>query len=344
MSRRLTMRDIAKVAGVSQAAVSYALRNHPRISLETRQKIHSLARKLGYRPDPMLSAMAVYRQSIKLSKYRGTLAWLENHPTRDGCKEVQGFAEFFRGASERAKELGYNLETFWMCEPALTSHRLTSILTARNIQGLLIAPLPRGRGRLQLAWEHFSVVAVGHSLVQPQFHVVAGHQYLAMITIMRKLRALGYRRIGFVSTRRHIEGTAYNYVGAFLVEQERFKPQDRIPMLFVKESLLLNEKEFLRWYKQYQPQAIVTTMAEVLEILKKARQRIPKNVGVAIANMPFHEKDFSGMNMNACLIGRTATDFLVSMIHRNEKGIPQIPQRLSVEGIWVRGKTVRRVN
>ncbi len=50
------------------------------------------------------------------------------------------------------------------------------------------------------------------------------------------------------------------------------------------------------------------------------------------------------MNMNARLTGKAATDFLVSMIHRHEKGIPSIPQRLLVEGTWIPGKTVRRVN
>jgi hypothetical protein len=35
-----------------------------------------------------------------------------------------------------------------------------------------------------------------------------------------------------------------------------------------------------------------------------------------------------------------AVDFLVDMLHRNERGIPAIPYRLMVEGSWCEGKTV----
>ena len=344
MNRRTTMRDVAKAAGVTQAAVSYALRNHPSISLATRQTIHAIAQKLGYRPDPMLSAMSVYRQSIKLPKYRGTLAWLENHPTRDGCRKIQAFKDFFLGASERAQELGYTLEIFWLREPGLTHQRLSKILLARNILGLLIAPQPRGRAYLRLEWERFSVTAMGHSLVQPQFHVVIGNQYLAVVKTMRHLYALGYRRIGFVSTKFHSESAAHNQLAAFLVEQRRFKSKNPVPVLIVEKGGFSAKSEFLSWYKRYVPQAIVTTIPEVSDMLKKIGERIPKDVGLALPNMPCCFESFSGINMNTYGIGRVATDFLVSLIHRNEKGIPKAAQRILVDGAWVEGKTVGRIN
>ena len=41
--------------------MSLALRNHPRLPLETRERIRSLAEKMGYRPDPFLRALVAYR-------------------------------------------------------------------------------------------------------------------------------------------------------------------------------------------------------------------------------------------------------------------------------------------
>ena len=344
MIRRPTLRDIAKVVGVTHATVSCALRNDPRFPLATRHKIQAVAKKLGYRPDPMLSAMSAYRQGIELPKYRGVLGWIENHPTRDGCKKVKRFAEFFRGASERAKELGYALETFWMRDPGLTLQRLTSMLIARNIQGILIAPLPLGRGHLRLPWEHFSVVAIGHGLIRPPFHIVAGNQYLAIMTTLHKLRALGYRRIGFVSHKSHSESVDYNLLAAFETEQKHLEMKDRIPALITKKEKTFAEPEFLSWYKQHMPKAIITTIPEIFEMLKKIKEKIPKDAGFAVMNMPWCLENFSGINTNAHLIGRVATDFLVNMIHRHEKGIPKVPQRLLVEGTWIPGKTLRRVN
>ncbi|MTV83169.1 LacI family DNA-binding transcriptional regulator [Secundilactobacillus folii] len=47
----VTIRDIARRAGVSVSTASRALNNHPRISLKTRQKIHAIADEMGYLPN-----------------------------------------------------------------------------------------------------------------------------------------------------------------------------------------------------------------------------------------------------------------------------------------------------
>lgn len=46
-----TLRDIAKEVGISVSAVSMALRNHPRIGVETKSRVMSVADELGYVPN-----------------------------------------------------------------------------------------------------------------------------------------------------------------------------------------------------------------------------------------------------------------------------------------------------
>jgi LacI family transcriptional regulator len=46
----VTICDIAKLINTTDATVSMALRNNPRISLKTREKVQDAAKKLGYRP------------------------------------------------------------------------------------------------------------------------------------------------------------------------------------------------------------------------------------------------------------------------------------------------------
>ena len=65
--RRVTSADVAAVAGVSRATVSYVLNGvHDRISEQTRARVHEAAEQLGYVPNAMASALRAGRTEIVL--------------------------------------------------------------------------------------------------------------------------------------------------------------------------------------------------------------------------------------------------------------------------------------
>lgn len=49
----VTIRDIARAAGVSSSTVSRALNDHPRISVATKERIQQLAQQMGYTPSAL---------------------------------------------------------------------------------------------------------------------------------------------------------------------------------------------------------------------------------------------------------------------------------------------------
>ena len=57
----VTMDDVAARAGVSRAAVSFALRNSPKVSAAQRAHIAQVAAELGYRPNINASRLASSR-------------------------------------------------------------------------------------------------------------------------------------------------------------------------------------------------------------------------------------------------------------------------------------------
>lgn len=59
---RPTVKDVARVAGVSQATVSKALNHSPEVSQETRQRVAAIASGLGYRPNAIARSLKA-RQS-----------------------------------------------------------------------------------------------------------------------------------------------------------------------------------------------------------------------------------------------------------------------------------------
>src|SRR5262245_33711444 len=118
--RRTTLADIAKKGGVHATTVSLALRNHPRIPEQTRQRLQALAKQMEYAPDPHLRALVAYRSNLAAHRHPPTLAYLTNWNTPWGWKKVTGHSQFFSGAQAKARELGFKLEHFWLCEDGMT--------------------------------------------------------------------------------------------------------------------------------------------------------------------------------------------------------------------------------
>ncbi|HLP78241.1 MAG TPA: LacI family DNA-binding transcriptional regulator, partial [Candidatus Paceibacterota bacterium] len=88
---RITLKDIAEKLGVTKAAVSLALRDHPRISGDLRRRAKQAADELGYRPDAFLARLSSYRVSKGGARAEGVIAWL-NHWAEP--KQLRGYREF----------------------------------------------------------------------------------------------------------------------------------------------------------------------------------------------------------------------------------------------------------
>ncbi|MDD5350626.1 MAG: LacI family DNA-binding transcriptional regulator [Chthoniobacteraceae bacterium] len=335
MKRRPTIRDIAQAVGVHPSTAARVLKGDQRISAETALKVRAAAEKIGYKPDPMMSAFAAYRQSIKPAGFHGVLAWITNFPTAAGWHN-EAADIYFIGARERAAELGYTVEEFWLRDSGMTARQASQILLARGIRGLLVPPQPKGRGHLSMDWEQFSTVAFGYSMIRPRMHLVSPSQFRNVVTLVRHLRGLGYRRLGFMSLIHMDERSDHQWSAGFQSELRALPESREIPILVPP---LPSEPEFMTWYRRWQPQAIVTTETLVPLWLRSAGLRIPEDVAVAFLGCQKPDER-AGIDERAVPIGRAAVDLLVGMIQRGERGIPKDPLRVLVEGTWREGQTV----
>ncbi|MFG0250948.1 MAG: LacI family DNA-binding transcriptional regulator [Phycisphaeraceae bacterium JB051] len=83
--------DIAKAAGVSQRAVSFALNGKPNVSKEKREKIIRMAQKMGYRPNASARAMQ--------SRSTGTIGVLAQHYVSEEA--------MIAGINQKLQQAGY---------------------------------------------------------------------------------------------------------------------------------------------------------------------------------------------------------------------------------------------
>lgn len=335
---RITLRDVGRAAGVHTSTVSLALRDDPRIRSETRAHVRRVAVKLGYVPDPFVASLASFRRSIRPSRYRATLAWVTNHPTREGWRERPLWGEFHAAAEAAAQAAGYKLEEFWAGAPEMTGERATRILGSRGISGLLLAPQPDDPAPLTLEWGKFSSVVFGYTIRNVALHVIANHQFRSMQRALAKMTAHGCGRIGFVVLRAYHVRVDYNWLAGFLATQQEWPESCRVPPLILPEW---NADEVARWIERHRPDGIVTRHLEILDLLPRLGLQAPRDLGLAFMNLADRSGQLAGIYENPPQLGTRAVEWLIDLVRRNERGIPAVPQRLMLDGTWVEGRTLR---
>jgi hypothetical protein len=65
-------------------------------------------------------------------------------------------------------------------------------------------------------------------------------------------------------------------------------------------------------------------------------------VGLALPNVPFGDRFYAGIDESPLLVGATAVDVVVGMIHRSERGVPENPRYILIEGRWFGGQSLGR--
>jgi len=339
----VTVRDIAKRLKVSHTTVSRALKNDPRISGPVRQKVQATAREMGYRPDPMLGALARYRADRSSRGIRAELAWVNCWPEPERLRHYGEFDLYWQGARVEAERAGYRLEEF-RCPGELTPERLEQIFRARNIRGLLLTP---AWSTDQPDWggfhrELFSVVRFGYSLASPPAHVVTSDQVLDGLLAYESMWSRGYRRIGMVMWT--TQGTrAVRFSAGYLYGQLRMGARPKLLPLSLSENRQESGSRLKAWLKQTRPDAILTDIAELPAMLTQAGYAVPQDVGLAALSVLDGHAD-AGINQNSEEIGRAAVQTLISLVNHYERGVPQIPREVLVAGRWVDGASLPRRN
>lgn len=341
MQKRPTIKDIAARVGVHHTTVSLALRNHRSIPKETRDRIRNAAEYLGYRQDPMLSALMRYRRSLRLPVEEPVVLWITNYPLRDGWRQPRLFSELFDGAAQRATQRGFRLEEFWLREEGMSVARADQIIRARGISALILAPQPHAGISLDLSWDEFSAITIGYTLSSPRLHLVSNHHFSSMSLLAHKLTERGYRRIGLALPRIVDLRVNRGWLGGYLAHQADLPPESQLPPLLFDA---LSDSDLARWLKSNRPDAIISAISEgepVWNALLRLGIRIPTDLGYALTSLHTADDGRAGIYENSGSIGAAAMEQLTAQWQRNERGIPKIPNRILIDGTWMPGWTIR---
>jgi LacI family transcriptional regulator len=330
---------------VSHVTVSLALRDSPSIPATTRNGIKEIAQRLGYSPDPMLTALSSYRAQQRPATHQANIGWLFT----DRNSLAKGWGDFYRyheGAKSRASELGYILDDINIAGEYADPKRLRRLLEARNITGLVLAPCstdPTVAHDFDFDLTRFSAVRIGYSYRSPLLNTVANAQFRTVFTCMRELIALGYERIGAILTHVLDERTSWQFLGGYLAGSHILPRKSWIEPLYVPHHGREWIPDFFRWVEKQRIDCFVGPGYGFLcPMLKERGYKIPEDIGFADAQLQEDDTHHSGVNQNARQIGISSVEQLVSMMHRHQVGVPEVAAHTLVEGTWKHHQTTCR--
>jgi DNA-binding LacI/PurR family transcriptional regulator len=342
-----TIRSLAKMAGVSNATVSLALRNHPRIGKEVRERIQALAAKVGYKSDPVVANLLVQLRSRKTASYQSTLGFLQlgGEPELLQSNSVPTFRNWNLGCHERAELLGYTIDHLTPLKSHLSAEHLIRILDTRAIRGLLVMGRLEDSGlpsELAPVWERYASIVIGQRPIHPALSYVANDQFSSAVEAVKELVKLGYQRPALCINAHVDERVEHRFSGGFTVEQRQLPAKNHVP-LFDFEFPYIDpgtEKRFQAWFKQSRPDVILTLHLEIEKWLKEMGLAIPDDVGLVHLDK-FSGLDWAGMDQNSTSVGRAAVDMVIGQLHRNEFGPPPFQKSMLIASTWVPGPTIR---
>jgi len=303
-----------------------------------------VAAEKGYRSDPLVASLMtrlrVSRAQRESEKIAFLTPWDDRKQRQHAMKCDYNFTCFREGIWARAEQLGYDVEEFSAKELGITLARLSKILYARGIRGVIVAPLWRAHGHFSLEWQHFAAATVTYTITKPEMNRVTHSHFDGMQTALRHLKRLGYRRPGFVTARDQNERVRRAWEGSYLA----YSPTDSIPP-FLPKTLEL--EDFRKWFERYEPDVVLSNQLMPLSFLQQLDYEIPKRVGFASLDlMPGSFLGFeslAGIDQMPRLQGEATADLLIKQMQNNQFGLPENPLTLQMVGAWRDGPTLRRI-
>lgn len=333
---KASLQELAEILGVSKMSVSRALKGGRGVSEKTRAEVRALAEKMGYAPDPAISA-AMSRMRGRKTHEKETIAWLSSHGALGAWKSNFMISDIYLGAAEQAARMGYRLEEFCINEKGMTPKRVGHILYNRGIRGVIVAPLREQGEIVGFPWQHFAAVCCGSSLLAPRIHRVSADQFQVIQVAWENLVQKGYQRIGLCASQADNARVNNLWLGSCLGWQHQHPDAIAVPPMITDDW---NPTQFMEWFRAHQPD-VVLSFPEVHGWMKAAGIRIPEDCGFAVLNYD-HSRTLAGVDHRVKQLGAAALSFVAGELAANHFGLPELRKSITSDCVWRFEPSVRR--
>lgn len=332
----VTLREIARLAGVHPSTVSLAMRNNRSISPAMRKRIQTIARKAGYHRDPLLDAFNARRVSAVERRGHPVIPFVAEFASQSKLMESRPYRALWEGAARAAESMHYRLEFFPLGAANMSAQRLDSILLARGIECLIAGSLP-DEVLSGLNWGRYCAVNVGEfDPEHPRYAVaidVRQGARLALKTVWKR----GWRRIGLLLLRSR-EGTHNDLLAAgYFIEQRQLAADLRIPPLLINGSA--DARAVRSWVRRHQIDAVLSDFIPTEGAARESRRLPGTDVPWAAldADTP---AEVAGIVLPHDRVGALAVELVVNLTRTNQQGIPRTGSVTLVPVSWREGRSL----
>lgn len=151
---KITIKDVARVAGVSVSTVSRVLSGSSRISAETASRVNEIVKELGYRPNLLARSLVERTSNIIAAVLPTSPSTLFSEPF---------FFDILRGIGEYAAQEGYHLMLSTGCQAHNEEDSLRQLVSSGIVGGVVLLTSRIGDKMMEELWEmQFPFVVLGH--------------------------------------------------------------------------------------------------------------------------------------------------------------------------------------
>jgi len=333
---RVTIREVAREAGVSVSTASRALNRKGEIAPEKRTHIFETARRLGYTP-------SFAAQALVLGKTRTLGAVIT-----DNTSPV--YAEALRGVQDVATSTGLGLLFCNSADSQDEALRCLALLRSKQVDGVLLAPVQTDRRDI----EELNRFGVPFVFMFRHFPDLPGTDYVVTDNVeggrlvTEHLLALGHARIGHIGGPPHTSTARDRLAGYRLAHRSRGLAEDGdlvLPAPYTVAGGFDAGTRLLR--REDRPSAVFAACdMQAVGVLRAAALlglRVPDDVSVVggddIELAEFVRVPLTTFRQPARDIGKTAAELLVAKVSDHP---PPARQVVVTPTLIVRQSSARR--
>lgn len=188
VTAKLTINDIARMAGVSKKTVSRVINRSPLLNEQTRERVEAIIRETNYVPNPQARALALGRNFL--------IGMVYDNPNQQMILSMQ------RGVLEALHDTEFEL----IVRPvdrgsARVMDDIRGFIVRQRLYGVIILPPLSENDRLAQLCDNEGCryVRVGSAVLDDNEHMVVSNDRDAVAEAVRHLIQQGHRRIGLIA-------------------------------------------------------------------------------------------------------------------------------------------------